>query len=198
MFGGGSGGRRAGGPFGGGGFGRNAPPQKGANVAYRLAVEFIDAAMLAPQRITLQDGKSIELKLPNGVEDGTQMRLAGRGQPGPGGPGDATITITIRPHAFFKRDGDNVLLDLPITIKEAAQGGKIKLPTVEGPVNMGIPAGSVSGKTLRLKGRGFTGKDGQRGDHVLLAPPYITAPGEIDEIVDILGEAVDAAIASSH
>src|SRR3546814_2232945 len=89
------GGRRqqAGGGFGG--FGRSAPPQKGGNITYRLAVQFIDAATLAPQRITLQDGKTIDLKLPKGVEDGTQMRLTGKGQPGPGGAGDAIITIEI-------------------------------------------------------------------------------------------------------
>ncbi|WP_156447995.1 J domain-containing protein, partial [Sphingobium sp. CCH11-B1] len=81
-------GRRAGGG-GFGGFGRQAPPSKGANVAYRLAVQFVDAATLAPQRITLQDGKTIDLKLPAGVESGTQMRLTGKGQAGPGGAGDA-------------------------------------------------------------------------------------------------------------
>jgi DnaJ-class molecular chaperone len=162
-------GRRAGGGGGGGfgGFGRQAPPQKGANVAYRLAVQFNDAATLSPQRITLQDGKTIDLKLPAGVETGTQMRLSGRGQPGPGGAGDAIVTIEVKPHPFFKRDGDNVLLDLPITLDEAVKGGKVKVPTVDGPVMLGVTPGAVSGKTLRLRGRGFTGKDGQRGDQLV-------------------------------
>lgn len=164
LFGGGAG-RRAGGGFGG--FGRHAPPAKGANVAYRLAVQFTDAATLAPQRITLQDGKTIDLKLPAGVENGTQMRLSGKGQPGPGGAGDAIVTIDIRPHAFFTRDGDNVLLDLPITLDEAVKGGKVKVPTVDGPVMLGVPVGAASGKTLRLRGKGFTGKDGQRGDQLV-------------------------------
>ncbi|AEG49634.1 heat shock protein DnaJ domain protein [Sphingobium chlorophenolicum L-1] len=152
---------------GGGGFGRGAPPQKGANVTYRLAVQFIDAATLAPQRITLQDGKTIDLKLPAGVETGTQMRLSGKGQQGPGGAGDAIVTIEVRPHAFFTRDGDNVLLELPITLDEAVKGAKVKVPTVDGPVMLGVPAGTSSGKTLRLRGRGFTGKDGQRGDQLV-------------------------------
>ncbi|SER35886.1 DnaJ C-terminal domain-containing protein [Sphingobium sp. YR768] len=162
-------GRRAGGGGGGGfgGFGRQAPPQKGANVAYRLAVQFNDAATLSPQRITLQDGKTIDLKLPAGVETGTQMRLSGRGQPGPGGAGDAIVTIEVKPHPFFKRDGDNVLLDLPITLDEAVKGGKVKVPTVDGPVMLGVTPGAASGKTLRLRGRGFTGKDGQRGDQLV-------------------------------
>ena len=147
IFGGGSGGqgRR---PGGGGfeGFGRrHAPPPKGGNVSYRLAVQFIDAATLAPQRITLQDGKTIDLKLPAGVETGTQMRLTGKGQPGPGGAGDAIVTIDIKPHAFFTRDGDNVLLDLPIALNEAVNGGKVKVPTVDGPGRLNVPAGSPSG-----------------------------------------------------
>lgn len=153
----------------GGGFGRGgqAPPQKGGNVAYRLGVSFIDAATQAPQRITLQDGKTIDLKLPVGVESGTQMRLTGKGQQGTGGPGDAIVTIDVKPHAFFRRDGDNVLLDLPVTLNEAVKGAKVKVPTVDGPVMLGVPAGSTSGKTLRLKGRGFTGKSGQRGDQLV-------------------------------
>lgn len=156
-------GRRA----GGGGFGRQAPPSKGANVAYRLAVQFTDAATLAPQRITLQDGKTIDLKLPAGVETGTQMRLSGKGQAGPRGAGDAIVTIEVKPHPFFIRDGDNVLLDLPITLDEAVKGGKVKVPTVDGAVMLGVPTGATSGKTLRLRGKGFTGKDGARGDQLV-------------------------------
>ncbi|WP_022683330.1 DnaJ C-terminal domain-containing protein [Sphingobium bisphenolivorans] len=165
LFSGGGAGRRGGGGFGG--FGRNAPPQKGANVTYRLAVQFVDAATLAPQRITLQDGKTIDLKLPAGVETGTQMRLSGKGQAGPAGAGDAIVTIEVKPHAFFERDGDNVLLNLPITLDEAVKGGKVKVPTVDGPVMLGVPAGATSGKTLRLRGKGFTGKSGQRGDQLV-------------------------------
>ncbi|WP_130752274.1 DnaJ C-terminal domain-containing protein [Sphingobium xenophagum] len=155
-------GRRA-----GGGFGRQAPQPRGANVACRLAVQFADAAILAPQRITLQDGKTIDLKLPAGVESGTQMRLSGKGQQGPGGAGDAIVTIEVRPHPFFTRDGDNVRLDLPVTLDEAVKGGKVKVPTVDGPVMLGVPAGTTSGKTLRLRGKGFTGKDGTRGDQLV-------------------------------
>ncbi len=163
LFGGG-GGRRAGGgdPFAG--RRQSAPPPKGANISYRLPVHFIDAATLAPQRITLADGKTIDLKLPKGVEDGTQMKLRGKGQEGPGGAGDAIVTLSIKPHPFFKRDGDDVTLHLPITLKEAVEGAKVKVPTVDGPVMLTVPKGTSSGKTLRLKGKGFTKKDGSRGD----------------------------------
>jgi DnaJ-class molecular chaperone len=155
-----------GGPFGG--FGRrSAPPQKGADVAYRLPVSFEDSAILKPQRVTLSGGKTVEIKLPKGVEEGTKIRLAGQGQPGPGGAGDAIVTIHIKPHRAFRRDGDDIRLDLPIALDEAVLGAKVKVPTVDGPVMLSIPPGSSSGKTLRLKGRGFTGKSGARGDQLV-------------------------------
>jgi DnaJ-class molecular chaperone len=152
----------------GGGFGgRAAPPAKGPNAAYRLSVSFEDAAAGRPQRITLGDGKTIDLKLPNGVENGTQMRLSGKGEPGPAGPGDAIVTIQIGSHPFYRRDGDAVRLDLPVTLAEAVLGGPVRVPTVDGPVMLNVPAGSSSGQTLRLKGKGFTGKSGTRGDQLV-------------------------------
>lgn len=160
------GGARGGDPFGGARQQRRAAP-KGANVAYRLSVSLPDAANLAPQRITLGDGKTIDLKLPNGVEDGTQMRLAGKGEAGPGGAGDAIVTIQVQPHPSFKRDGDDVRLDLPVTLDEAVGGAKVRVPTVGGAVMLSVPPGSSSGKVLRLKGRGFTRKDGTRGDQMV-------------------------------
>lgn len=156
-----------GGPGGGFGGGRSRPAPKGANVQYRLGVSFVDAATRADQRITLQDGKTIDLKLPAGLEDGAQMRLAGKGAQGMGGPGDALVTLHIEPHPFFKRDGDNIRLDLPVSLDEAVNGAKVKVPTVEGPVMLSVAPGSSSGKTLRLKGRGFTRKDGTRGDQLV-------------------------------
>lgn len=146
---------------------RSAPPARGGNVNYRLSVPFVDAAAATPQRITLQDGKTIDLKIPAGVENGTQVRLAGKGQPGAGGAGDAIVTIEIGTHRFFIRDGDNVRLDLPITLVEAVLGGKVKVPTVDGAVMLGIPKGATSGKVLRLKGKGFMSKSGTRGDQLV-------------------------------
>jgi len=162
---GGRGGMGGGSPFGGGGRGRAAP--RGGNVQYKLGVSLPDAALLATQRITLSDGKTIDLKLPAGVEDGTQMRLAGKGEPGPGGNGDALVTIQLQPHAFFRRDGDNIRLDLPISLDEAVSGAKVKVPAVDGAVMLTLAPGTSSGKTLRLKGKGFTRKDGTRGDQLV-------------------------------
>ena len=169
LFGAASGRGGRGGGFGGfGGFRqRSQPPQKGADVGYRLRVSFLDAATLAPQRIKLSDGKTIDLKLPKGVEEGTKIRLAGKGQSGPGGSGDAIVTISIAPHPFFTREGNDIRLRLPVTLKEAVLGAKVKVPTPEGPVMMTIPKGSSSGRVLRLKGKGFTAKSGTRGDELV-------------------------------
>ena len=158
---------RGGNPFGGGFRQRSAPPQKGADVAYRLKVAFEDAVALKPQRITLGDGKTIDLKLPQGLEDGTKIRLAGKGQEAPAGRGDAIVTIEIAPHRHFRREGSNIRLDLPVTLKEAVLGAKVKVPTPEGAVMLTIPKGTSSGKVLRLKGRGFSAKDGKRGDQLV-------------------------------
>ncbi len=159
--------RGPGGGFGGfGGQGRSAP-QKGANVAYRLNVPFVDAATLAPQRITLKDGKTIDLKLSAGIESGTQMKLGGKGDYGPGGAGDAIVTVQIMAHAYFTRDGDHVRLNLPISLIEAVKGGAVRVPTVDGAVMLKVPAGATSGQVMRLKGKGFTKKGGDRGDQLV-------------------------------
>ena len=159
--------RQPSGATGFGGFGARARPQKGADVAYRLAVDFDDAAALKPQRITLSSGKTIDLKITADALAGTAMRLAGQGEQGPGGPGDATVTIEVKAHRFFTREGDDVRLDLPVRLDEAVLGARIRLPTVEGAVMMTIPEGSSSGKVLRLKGRGFHRRDGTRGDQLV-------------------------------
>lgn len=154
-------------PFGARGRRGAPPPQKGADVAYRLVVPFEDAATLKAQRVTLGNGKTIELKLPAGVETGTQRRLPGQGEAGPAGAGDAIVTIEVQPHRFFTRDGDDVRLDLPVRLDEAVLGGKVKVPTVDGPVMVTVPKGSTSGKTLRLGGKGFHREGGGRGDQLV-------------------------------
>lgn len=165
IFGGGS--QRGGGMGGMGGGARTRAAPRGANVSYRLSVPLNEAAELKPQRITLSDGKVVDLKLPAGLEDGTQMRLSGKGEAGIGGAGDAIVSIAIQPHPYFKRDGDDLRVDLPITLDEALNGAKVKAPTASGAVMLTIPPGSSSGKVLRLKGKGMTRKDGSRGDQLI-------------------------------
>jgi DnaJ-class molecular chaperone len=158
-------------------------PARGADVAYRLTVPFEDAAALKPQRITLSGGGTVDLKLPAGFESGTQVRLAGKGQQGAGGPGDAIVTLEIGTHRFFHRDGDDVRLDLPVRLDEAVLGAKIKVPTVEGAVMLSIPPNSSSGKTLRLKGRGFhKSGGGGRGDQLVTL--MLDVPADDQELAE--------------
>ncbi len=161
LFGGGAG-ARPGGPRP-----QAAPPPKGANIAYEHLVSFTDAAKLEPQRITLRDGKTVEFKLPPGVVSGQQIRIPGKGQPGPGGLGDAMVTLKIGKHPIYERDGDHVRLDLPVSLKEAIGGAKVKVPTLEGAVMLTVPPSAQSGTVMRIKGRGFARKDGERGDQLV-------------------------------
>lgn len=155
-------------------------PAKGADVAYRLRVSFEDAARLAPQRVTLRNGKTIEIKLPAGFESGRQVRLAAQGEEGAGGAGDALVTLEVEPHRFFKQDGDDVRLELPVRLDEAVLGAKVKVPTVDGPVMVSVPAGSTSGKVLRLRGKGFTKADKSRGDQFVTL--LVDVPGDDPEL----------------
>ena len=169
------GGRKSQGPKRG--FGRQPPPpppKRGADIQYRLAVPFVEAAAGRDQRITLADGKAINLKLPAGVEDGTVMRLKDKGHPGTGGHGDGIVMVEVGPHPFFRREGDNIRMDLPVTLDEAVRGAKVKCPTVDGAVMLTIKPGTSSGTVLRLAGKGWTKKNGtvtdgkhERGDQLV-------------------------------
>ena len=167
-----------------------APPPKGANIAYSHLVSFTDAAILAPQRILLGDGKTVEFKLPKGVVAGQQIRIPGKGQPGPGGNGDAMVTLKIGKHPQFIREGDHIRIDLPISLKEAVVGGKVKVPTVDGAVMLTVPPKTNSGATLRIKGRGFTSKTGDRGDQLVTL--MIHLPSDTSGLEEIFANWDDA------
>ncbi len=184
LFGGG-GGRSGGGP---GPRPQQAPP-KGANIAYAHLVSFTDAATLAPQRIMLGDGKTVEFKLPAGIVAGQQIRIPGKGQPGPGGYGDAMVTLKVGKHPHLVRDGDNIRIDLPISLKVAVEGGKVKVPTVDGAVMLTVPPRTNSGAVLRIKGRGFTAKTGVRGDQLVTLMIHLpTDSAELARIRDVLSD----------
>ena len=199
LFGGGGGRGRQEAPGARRGFGQRPPPpppRKGADITYRLAVPFVDAAAGREQRITLADGKTISLKLPAGVEDGTLMRLKGKGQPGPGGNGDGIVEIQIGPHTFFRRDGDHIRMDLPITLDEAVRGAKVKCPTADGPVMLTIKPGTSSGTVMRLAGKGWSRKNGklvdgkpERGD--LLVSLEIQLPQDLAPLQERLADWAD-------
>lgn len=176
LFGGLGGGTSRGARPGGAGGGFRQAPARGADVVYKLSVPFEEAASLTPQRVTLRDGKTSEIRLPAGFKPGIQLRLAGKGEPGPGGNGDALVTLEVASHRIFKRDGDDIRLDLPISLTEAVQGAKVRMPTVEGAVTLTLPPGTASGRVFRLKARGFTRPDGGRGDQLVTV--LIDVPAE--------------------
>ncbi len=129
---------------------------RGQDVRYHLSVAFLEAVNGAKKRVTMPDGKTLEITIPEGVRDGQVLRLKGSGSPGPSGgpPGDALVELTVAAHEMFDRDGDDIRIFLPITLKEAVLGGKVDVPTVKTAVTMTLPKGSNSGKVMRLKGKG--------------------------------------------
>ncbi|MBM3540314.1 MAG: J domain-containing protein [Alphaproteobacteria bacterium] len=157
-------GRQPSGNRSGSGF-RSGFKARGADVAYEMKVDFLDAARGAKRRLTLPDGKVLDVTIPPGSHDGQQLRLKGQGTPGLGGgaAGDAYIQIEVSPHPYFRREGVDIHLELPVTLSEAVAGAKIPVPTIDGTVTMTIPKGSNTGSTLRLKGKGVP-DGGGRGD----------------------------------
>jgi DnaJ-class molecular chaperone len=179
-----------GGRMGGGGGprARGFGSAKGQDVRARLEIDLEDAITGAKKRISFSDGRTIDVTIPNGATDGQVLRLKGQGAPGRGGPGDALIELTIKPHRLYRREGDNLVMDLPVTVPDAVLGAKIQAPTPEGPVTLTVPKGSNTGSTLRLKGRGVTNsKTGKRGD--LLARLAVVLPDSSDKELESFAEA---------
>jgi DnaJ-class molecular chaperone len=137
---------------------------RGANRRYQLDVDFLDAVNGAKRSIVLPDGAHLDVNIPPGIRDRQVLRIRGKGEPGDQGAGDALIEIGVRPHPHFERKGDNIHVEVPITLKEAVLGAKIKVPTSAGPVTVAVPKGANTGTVLRLKGRGMRRQDGERGD----------------------------------
>jgi len=166
----------------GGGQGRGGDtPRRGSDEHYSLTADFLNAINGATQRLTLPDGRTRNAKIPPATADGQVLRLRGQGSPGRnGGPaGDALIEIHVAPHPFFKRDGQDIRMELPVTVSEAVLGGSIEAPTPAGPVKMRIPPGSDNGSELRLRGRGVPEHGGQAaGDLYATLRVVIGAPDE--------------------
>jgi DnaJ-class molecular chaperone len=166
------------------GRGRRGPaPSKGNNLQHELTIPLQTAIQGGKTEFFLnrpEGAEKISVTIPAGVEDGAKIRLRGKGQPSPTGhePGDLILVLTVAPHAHIRRLGQNLLLDLPITLAEAALGAKVEVPTPSGTVTLTIPAGSSSGRRLRLKGQGATNRDGSKGD--LLVDLMIKLPEKLD------------------
>ncbi|MDO9075897.1 MAG: DnaJ C-terminal domain-containing protein [Brevundimonas sp.] len=173
-----------GGMFGGGARPGGARPggfaSKGQDIKATLEISLEDSISGATRRIQFSDGRMLDVAIPKGASDGQTIRLKGQGAPGRGGPaGDALIELKVAKHPVFTRDGADLTMDQPVALFDAVLGGKVPVRTPEGTVSMTIPAGSSSGKVLRLKGRGAFA-DGKRGD--LLAKLMITLPEDSAEL----------------
>lgn len=155
---------------------------KGQDVRYTLEVDFLEAALGATKRVTLPGGGMLDLNVPAGVTDGQVLRLKGKGQRGAGGaePGDALVEVKVRPHAQFKREDDDILLEVPITIDEAVLGAKVEVPTLSGRVQLTIPKGTSSGRVFRLKGKGVKSAGrSEPGDQLVTV--RIVLPENVDD-----------------
>jgi DnaJ-class molecular chaperone len=163
-----------------------APRQKlrGADRRYRLEIDFVDAARGGRQRLQLDDGRTVEVEVPSGTENGRTLRLKGQGAAGPaGGPaGDALVEIEVRRHPQFSREGQDVHVEVAIALAEAVLGTRVTVPTLDGPVRLAVPPGTSSGRSLRLKGKGIARPGGGRGDQYVRL--LVTLPDPPDAELD--------------
>jgi DnaJ-class molecular chaperone len=172
--------------FGAGGrrsdWGATGTPRRGRDAQYSLTVSFLDAAVGTTRRLTLPDGKTLDVRIPAGTDDGHVLRLRGQGGAGWNGApaGDALIEIAVAPDPRFHRDGDDIVTDLPVSLKEAVLGASLEVPTIHGPVRLTIPPGSGSGTRMRLRGKGI------RQGHQFVQLQVVVPPGDEPELAEFL------------
>jgi DnaJ-class molecular chaperone len=171
----------AGGGFGGGGF-----AAKGADVRARLDIDLEEAIKGGKKRVAFSDGRTIDVTIPAGAQEGQTLRLKGQGSPGRGGQGDALIELAIKPHPIYRPENGALVMDLPVSVPDAVLGGKVEAPTPDGPVTLTVPKGSNTGAKLRLKGRGLSDAKGHRGD--LFARLVVTLPETPDAELEKFAE----------
>jgi len=159
---------------------RSRANQRGEDLHYSLPIDFVDSITGANKRLTLPGGGTLDVKIPPGLVDGQVLRLKGKGAPGAGtgGPGDALIEVSVVPDARFMREGDDILLDLPISLAEAVLGGPVRVPTPSGEVSMSVPKGSNTGTVLRLKGKGAPRRGGGHGDELVKLKVVLPKPSD--------------------
>jgi DnaJ-class molecular chaperone len=155
---------------------------RGGDAQYTLTIGFLDAANGTVRRIALPDGRNLDVRIPPGSEDGHVLRLKGQGMAGLGGgpPGDALVEIAVAPHPLFRREGDDIIIELPVTVQEAVLGVTLEVPTIKGKVRLAIPRGSGTGTRLRLRGRGI------REGHQFVQLHIVHPPGEEPELATFL------------
>jgi DnaJ-class molecular chaperone len=146
---------------------------RGHDAQYQLTLDFLDAVNGTTRRVTLPDGRTLDVKIPAGVRDGQVIRLKGQGMHGigDGAPGDALVEVAVAPHPMFHREGDDIIVELRVTLQEAVLGTTLEVPTIRGPVRLTIPPNSGQGTRLRLRGRGIEGKGHQFVELHPVLPP---------------------------
>lgn len=184
------------GGFGPGGFGdagyARPRPTKGADRTATTTISFRGSIQGTTVSLRAPDGETIEVKIPKGIRDGQKVRARGKGAPGAAGRGDLLVTVHVREHEFFHRDGDDLRITVPVTFPEAALGATIEVPTLERPVKVKVPAGSQCGRVLRLKGRGVE-RGNRTGD--LLVELRVTVPTTLNDDARAAVEALQSALA---
>jgi DnaJ-class molecular chaperone len=169
-----------------GGRRRGGFASRGGDVRATLEIDLEEAILGAKKRIAFSDGRTLDITIPPGASDRQVLRLKGQGSPGRAGPGDALIELVLRPHPRFRREGEALVMDVPISVPDAVLGGKVQAPTPDGPVTLNVPKGSNTGSTLRLRRRGLVDGQGRRGD--LLARLVVTLPETPDEKLETFAE----------
>jgi DnaJ-class molecular chaperone len=169
-----------------GGGGGGAFATRGADVRARLEIDLEDTIHGGKKRIAFADGRTMDVAVPKGAEEGQALRLKGQGAPGRAGPGDALIELTIKPHPVYRREGDVLMMDLPVSVPDAVLGGKVAAPTPDGAVTLTVPKGANSGQSLRLKGKGLSDPNGKRGD--LIARLVVMLPDGPDKDLESFAE----------
>ncbi|GAA1129615.1 DnaJ C-terminal domain-containing protein [Citricoccus alkalitolerans] len=193
-FGGRSGG--FGGRPGGGGFG--GPPTKGADRTASTSISFAGAMRGTTISLRAADGEVIDVRIPAGIKDGQKVRSRGKGSPGAAGAGDLIVTVRVKDHPFFHRDGNNLRVQVPISFDEAALGATIEVPTLDGTVRVKVPAGSSSGRVLRVKGRGVKSSKGSTPAGDLLVELQVEVPTSLSDDARAAVEAFATATAEHH
>ncbi|MFP4053199.1 MAG: DnaJ C-terminal domain-containing protein [Phycisphaerae bacterium] len=163
---------------------RTRPQPKGADVEHEMRLQFVEAMhgtvkTLKVSRPDAGETQTIKVKIPEGVRDGQKIRVRGKGNVGPGGEGDLYIVCRVQPHPFFRREGNDIYLDVPISIAESVLGGKVDVPTIDGLMTVTIPPGTGGGRKLRLRDKGAKTHDGGRGDQYVVL--RVVPPGEVSE-----------------
>ena len=176
--------------FGGGARGRSRAPQKGEDVAVAVTVPLAQVATGGDVRVALPTGKTLDVAVPVGFEDGKAIRLRGQGEPSPRGgpPGDALVTLRYAPHPLFRVEGRDLRLDLPITLYEAVLGAKVRAPTLSGAVEITVPAGTSSGRVLRLRGKGLPGAGEAAAGDLLVTLRIALPQGEDKALAELMRE----------